>query len=259
MRNFITATILCLVSLGASAQTLGINYQAIILDPNSQELPGVNGHEVPFVNAEIAVRFHIYNSEMVKEFSDHHNTTTDRYGMIDLLLELGLSKFLNFGNIVWDGSAKSLVVEVDLLNDGEFVEIATHGLTYTPHPMTAEDYAMIEAMQADIDMNEADSDAADAALQEALDANAAADAEEAQATIDADAALQEALDAKAAADQAESDSGAAADAGVNADIDANEADSDSTDAALQADLDANAAADQAESEAGDASRFSNSS
>ena len=145
MRNFITATILCLVSLGASAQTLGINYQAIILDPNSQELPGVNGHEVPFVNAEIAVRFHIYNSEMVKEFSDHHNTTTDRYGMIDLVIGTGvIYEYLDFGNIVWDGSAKSLVVEVDLLNDGEFVELASHGLTYTPHPMTAEDYAMIE-------------------------------------------------------------------------------------------------------------------
>ena len=73
--------------------------------------------------------------------------------------------------------------------------------------MTAEDYAMIEAMQADIDMNEA----ADAFLQESIDANTAADAEEAQATIYADTALQ-------------------------ADIDQNEADSDSADAALQAAL-----------------------
>ena len=46
--------------------------------------------------------------------------------------------------------------------------LASHGLTYTPHPMTAEDYAMIEAIQADLDMYES----AVAAVQEALDANA---------------------------------------------------------------------------------------
>ena len=46
------------------------------------------------------------------------------------------------------------------------------------------------ALQAEIDQNEADSDAAEADLQAAIDANAAADQSEADATVAADLALQ---------------------------------------------------------------------
>ena len=75
-------------------------------------------------------------------------------------------------------------------------------------------------MQADIDANEADSDAADTAMQADIDAN----------EVDSEAA----------------------DAAIQADVNQNEADSDAADADLTAALAANAAADAAENAAGDA-------
>ena len=39
MRNLLTTTILCLTATVALSQTAFINYQAIILDPQAQELP----------------------------------------------------------------------------------------------------------------------------------------------------------------------------------------------------------------------------
>ena len=80
----------------------------------------------------------------------------------------------------------------------------------------------------------ADTQAADQALQDAIDANAAADAEESAAGDAADAALQDAIDSNTAADAVESAAG------------------DAADAALQDAIDANAAADAVESADGDA-------
>ena len=105
----------------------------------------------------------------------------------------------------------------------------------------------------------ADTQAADQALQDAIDANAAADAEESAAGDAADAALQDAIDANAAADAEESAAGDAADAALQDAIDANaaadaeeSAAGDAADAALQDAIDANAAADAVESADGDA-------
>ena len=82
-------------------------------------------------------------------------------------------------------------------------------------------------LAADVDQNEADSDAADAAIQADVDQNEAD-------SDDADAAIQEDVD------QNEADSDAA-DAAMQADINQNEADSDAADTAMQADIDQNEA------------------
>jgi hypothetical protein len=91
-----------------------------------------------------------------------------------------------------------------------------------------------DAIQADVDQNEADSDAADAAIQADVDQNEA-DSDAADAGIQADV------------DQNEADSDAA-DAAIQADVDQNEADSDAADAAIQADVDQN----ETDSDAADA-------
>ena len=162
MKNYIIASIFCLLGTYASAQTLGINYQAIILDSQAQEVPGVNIEGNPLANTDVYIRFYIFNSDTIQEFSDHHFTTTDEYGMINLLIGSGVAfEFMDFGNIVWDGSPKTLEVWYSLDSNEDFEHLATQGLSYTPHPMTPEDYAMIQAMQEDIDQNEADSGSID--------------------------------------------------------------------------------------------------
>jgi transcriptional regulator with XRE-family HTH domain len=86
-----------------------------------------------------------------------------------------------------------------------------------------------EATQADVDQNEADSDAADAALSARID------------TLEADPTTATAVAAvQADVDQNEADADAAI-AAVQADVDQNEADADAAIAAVQADVDQNEA------------------
>jgi hypothetical protein len=90
MKNLFIASLFCLFGAYASAQSLGINYQAIILDSQTQEVPGVNVNGNPLANTDVYIRFYIFNSDTIQEFSDHHATTTDEYGLINLLIGLVL-------------------------------------------------------------------------------------------------------------------------------------------------------------------------
>ena len=71
------------------SQTDGINYQAVIIDPNPEEIPGfdISGNILP--NKEIHVRFTISNSSGNYEYQEIHTTTTDEYGMINLVIGKG--------------------------------------------------------------------------------------------------------------------------------------------------------------------------
>jgi len=103
----------------------------------------------------------------------------------------------------------------------------------------------INAVQADVDQNESDADAAIAAIQADVDQNES-DADAAIAAVQADVDQNEAdADAAIAAvqadvDQNEADADAAI-AAVQADVDQNEADADAAIAAVQADVDQNEA------------------
>ena len=130
MRNLLTTTILCLTATVALSQTAGINYQAIILDPQAQELPGFNSENNPLVNKVIDLRFYIFNNEGVQEFSEYHNVITDRYGMVNLLIGSGDPfEMMEFSNIVWDGTSKTLEVYIDFNGDGEYVMLSTQILS----------------------------------------------------------------------------------------------------------------------------------
>jgi hypothetical protein len=103
----------------------------------------------------------------------------------------------------------------------------------------------INAVQADVDQNEADADAAIAAVQADVDQNES-DADAAIAAVQADVDQNEAdADAAIAAVQADVDANETAAntaiAAVQADVDQNEADADAAIAAVQADVDQNEA------------------
>ena len=114
MKNYLTLTLLCVLGFSASAQTLGINYQAIILNPQDVELPGLNAENTPLVLTDVDVRFYINNSDSLVEFSEIHYTTTDEFGMINLLIGSGESMDgTTLDNVVWDGTSKTLEVWID--------------------------------------------------------------------------------------------------------------------------------------------------
>ena len=127
-------TILCLfITLAGYAQTDAISYQAVILNPDSQQLPGndVSGTILP--NTDITLRFTIINENGFLEYKEIHNVTTDGFGMVNLLIGEGTrTSDLRFTEVFWEGKPKDLLVEIDFYSLGQFVQLSAEKLTFTP-------------------------------------------------------------------------------------------------------------------------------
>ena len=113
------------------AQTDGLNYQAVIIDPDPEEIPGIDvtGNILP--NKEINVRFTIYGNSGNTEYQEIHTTKTDEYGMINLVIGKGNSVAGRFTEIYWDGSTKNLKVEINL--DGTYSDLSDQELLFIPY------------------------------------------------------------------------------------------------------------------------------
>lgn len=118
-------------SHNALAQTDGLNYQAVIIDPDPEEIPGIDvtGNILP--NKEINVRFTISGSAGITEYQEVHTTKTDEYGMINLVIGKGNSVTGKFTEIYWDGSTKNLKVEINL--DGTYSDLSDQELLFVPY------------------------------------------------------------------------------------------------------------------------------
>ena len=115
-----------------TAQTDGISYQAVIIDNNPQEIPGVDIPSNNLPNVALGVQFSIIDHAGVIEYQETHETTTDPYGMINLIIGQGSSTIGAFNQIYWD-RAKFLSVEIDLNDGNGLVEFSYQELTYIPY------------------------------------------------------------------------------------------------------------------------------
>ena len=132
MKNLITLlSYILLINLQVFAQTDGLNYQAVIIDPDPEEIPGIDvtGNIMP--NKEINVRFTIYGNSGNTEYQEIHTTKTDEYGMINLVIGKGNSVAGKFTEIYWDGSIKNLKVEINL--DGTYSDLSDQELLFIPY------------------------------------------------------------------------------------------------------------------------------
>lgn len=132
MKNLITLlSFILLINFQVFAQTDGLNYQAVIIDPNPEEIPGIDitGNILP--NKEINVRFTIYGNSGNTEYQEIHTTKTDEYGMINLVIGKGNSVAGKFTEIYWDGSTKNLKVEINL--DGTYSDLSDQELLFIPY------------------------------------------------------------------------------------------------------------------------------
>ena len=96
------------------AQTDGLSYQAVIIDPNVQELPGEDASGNILPNAPVTVRFTILNSGGSFEYQETHETTTDAFGMINLIIGAGNPEIGVFTEIDGNGRRKDLNVDIIL-------------------------------------------------------------------------------------------------------------------------------------------------
>jgi len=132
MKNLITLlSFILFINLQVFAQTDGLNYQAVIIDPDPEEIPGIDvtGNILP--NKEINVRFTIYGNSGNTEYQEIHTTKTDEYGMINLVIGKGNSVAGRFTEIYWDGSTKNLKVEINL--DGTYSDLSDQELLFIPY------------------------------------------------------------------------------------------------------------------------------
>ena len=127
---------LLLFSLFSNAQN-GITYQAVILNPKGEELPGADNSRSPLVNQTICLRFKIIKPVAIVEYQETQVTTTDEFGMVNVIIGTGIrtgGTAANFAAVTWDGNPKNLIVEVDVTGTcSNFIEISNQPFTYVPY------------------------------------------------------------------------------------------------------------------------------
>lgn len=119
-----------LISMQAFTQTDGITYQAVIIGPDRQELPGIDAENNILPNATVAIRFTIIDANNSLEYQEVQTTNTDQYGRINLLI--GAADHDAFTKINWDGTNKDLKVEIDFTGGSDYVDMSREQLTFLP-------------------------------------------------------------------------------------------------------------------------------
>ena len=118
-------------------QSQGISYQAVIIDQNPLEVPGedITGNILP--NHALLVRFTILDAAGTIEFNEEHSTTTDEYGMINLVIGNGTRTATSpnaFTEIDWNGTPKALKVDISFsTTDIFFSDFGYEELTFVPY------------------------------------------------------------------------------------------------------------------------------
>lgn len=137
MKNKISLLFIFFVSanfLFAQQSRNGISYQALILDSNVEELPGVNNVQSPLVNTQICLAFTILDAFGNEEYREYVVTTTDSFGMVNEIIGTGQQvSFNGWNDIVWTADSKSLMVELDKTGScTDFELISNEVLTAVP-------------------------------------------------------------------------------------------------------------------------------
>ena len=140
MKKIITLFIL-FVATQIFAQNNGISYQAIILNPKGEQLPGVNNSTSPLANKNICMVFKFVDEFSNIEYQETIQTKTDGFGMVNLVIGSGnqtAGYAASFKDIVWNISKKSLSVGIN--TDGScsnFTEISNQEFSYVPLAFSA--------------------------------------------------------------------------------------------------------------------------
>lgn len=136
MKNKILILLIAVLSaLSVDAQMDGISYQAVIIDNNPQEIPGVDIEANNLPNKTLEVQFTITNVLGNTEYQEIHQTETDPFGMINLMIGQGEVTGASAGlfNQIYWSDEKILTVEIDLEDGNGFVLFSEQALTYIPY------------------------------------------------------------------------------------------------------------------------------
>ncbi len=137
MKQLITILILLLSVPIAYAQSDGMSYQAVLLDKNPLEIPGQDIGGNYLAETEVTLRFTIQDQNQFIEFQETQITTTDPFGMVNLIIGQGMLSPESagaFNEINWDGTPKFLII--DLSYDGsDLEELSRQNLLFVPYAL----------------------------------------------------------------------------------------------------------------------------
>lgn len=118
------------------AQNAGITYQAVIYNPSTEILPGVNNTNAILSNKEICLRFSILDATSNLEYQETQRVKTDDFGMVNLIVGLGNQvggSAFNFNSIVWNSNQKKMKVEIDVKGTcSNFIEVSNQDFSAVP-------------------------------------------------------------------------------------------------------------------------------
>ena len=149
-RLLIIGLIYC--SLSAYGQDLvapldGINYQAVAIDEDGNEIVGVDIDNKPLYNKEIKVRFTIDNgpSGSIIYYQDEHITNTDKYGLFSVVIGHGINTGIGTENVLidipWINGDQWLMIELDIHNDGNYRLVGHEKFMSVPFAFYSDDIA----------------------------------------------------------------------------------------------------------------------
>ena len=98
MKKVLILISLLALTLTIKAQTTpppeGINYQAVAIDTDGNETPGVDVSNQPISEEEIFVRFSIIESSPTGNlvYREYHNVTTDEFGLFNTVIGQGTAE-----------------------------------------------------------------------------------------------------------------------------------------------------------------------
>ncbi|MCD4833487.1 MAG: hypothetical protein K8R31_06805 [Bacteroidales bacterium] len=137
MKKLIFLYLFLFLIIQSFGQTQGISYQAVIIDENPQEVPGVDIADNFLPNQEIMVRFSILDAAGTIEYQEEHLCSTDTYGMINLIIGWGVPTSTStniFQDIDWNGASKDLKVDISLsASDVFYTDFSFEQLTFVPY------------------------------------------------------------------------------------------------------------------------------
>ncbi len=137
MKNIALTLLLIALTILGYGQSQGISYQAILIDENPQQIPGLNIEGNILVNHPLKVRFTILDAVHTIDYQEEHSTSTDAGGMISLVIGTGIptaSSPFTFTEIDWDGTPKYLKVDISTSETEVFyVDFSYQLLTFVPY------------------------------------------------------------------------------------------------------------------------------
>jgi hypothetical protein len=135
IKKIIPVLIFILMNKNLSAQTAGINYQALISNTEEIQIPGadVEVNQVVLAFEDVSFRFTILDESFQDLYIEEQTTITDKNGMVSVIVGDGIPLFSTFESIVWDGILKYLNVEIDIHSQNQgYVVLDIQKILYLP-------------------------------------------------------------------------------------------------------------------------------